>query len=80
MPNVDNQTEYSYAQLQTANLTMDGLKTRTFKWVLGTVDSSDYSMVNPSSSKMAGLSVTGRSVKISTTSNPNDKFGLPPSE
>jgi len=77
---VDNQTEYSYAQLQTANLTMGGLKIRTFRWVLGTVDSSDYTMVNAASSKMASPSVTNRSVKIDTIPNPNDKFGLPPSE
>ncbi len=77
---VDNQTEYSYAQLQTTNLTMDGLKTRTFRWVLGTADSSDYAMVNTASSKMVGLGVTNRSVKTHTISNPNDKFGLPPSE
>jgi len=76
---VDNQAEYSYAELQTANLTMDGLKTRTFRWVLGSEDPSDYDAVSSPETKVANFSVSPHSAKISATSNPNDKFGLPPS-
>lgn len=76
---VDNQTEYSYDDLQTANLSMDGLKTRTFRWVLGTVDPSDYEAVSSVAPNVENLSISSRSAKMSDTSNPDDKFGLPPS-
>jgi len=39
---VDNNTSYSVVELKSANLTMDGLHTRTFKWVLGAAEESDY--------------------------------------
>lgn len=76
---VDNQTEYSYADLQTANLNMDGLKTRTFRWVLGAVDPSDYDEVNTPSAKVSSFSSSIQSAEKSVASDPNDKFGLPPS-
>jgi len=76
---VDNQTEYSYSELQTANLTMDGLSIRTFRWVLGSVDSSAYNEVIAPSTKVANFNVSARSAKVSAISNSNDKFGLPPS-
>lgn len=78
---VDNQTEYTYDALQTANLTMNGLTTRTFRWVLGAVDSSDYNEVISPSTKVADFNVAARSAKVSATSDSssNDKFGLPPS-
>jgi len=37
----DNRT-YSYDELKNANLGMDGTHTRTFRWVVGTVQSEDY--------------------------------------
>ena len=76
---IDNQTAYSYAELHVVNLGMDGLKTRTFRWVLGAVDSSDYEPLNAEESNTAQLSITSKSIKNSVISNPNDKFGLPPS-
>ncbi len=76
---VDNQREYSYEDLQTANLTMDGLHTRTFRWVLGPVDSSDYDAISTPTPLVAKLEVSTRSAKINAASNPNDQFGLPPS-
>jgi len=39
---VDNHREYSYSELKNANLGMDGLHTRTFKWVVGTVKPEDF--------------------------------------
>ncbi len=77
---VDNAAEYTVAELATANLTMAGpdgeLKTRTFRWVLGSVDTTDYEP----------LSAPQRSAALnqSTTSEPEEtpkkvgKFGLPP--
>ena len=76
---VDMQTAYSYAQLQTANLNMGGLKTRTFRWVLGTVDLSDYEAVISPESKTVNDSALSRINKIGALADPNDKFGLPPS-
>lgn len=39
---VDNQREYSYEELKDANLGMDGVHTRTFRWVLGRVKKRDF--------------------------------------
>ena len=39
---LDNNTTYSYDELKNANLGMDGTHTRTFRWVVGTVQSEDY--------------------------------------
>jgi hypothetical protein len=39
---VDNQREYSYDEIKEANLGMDGLHTRTFRWVVGTVKKRDF--------------------------------------
>lgn len=76
---VDNTTVYTVGQLQTANLSMDGLHTRTFRWVLGSIDSSDYETVSSPAAKIANYSVSSPSIKISATLNQNDKFGHPPS-
>ena len=76
---IDNQTEYGYAEMQTANLSMDGLTTRTFRWVLGSVDPSDYETISSVETDVENLSVSSSNAKISAISNPNDKFGLPPS-
>jgi hypothetical protein len=39
---VDNQREYSYDELKDLNLGMDGLHTRTFRWVVGRVKTRDF--------------------------------------
>ena len=76
---IDNETAYTVAQLATANLTMDGLHTRTFKWVLGSVDSSDYQKTQETTSKSASFAKTAT---LSTLSEDEPrlggKFGLPP--
>lgn len=76
---VDNQTAYSYAELTTANLSMDGLKTRTFKWVLGSVDPSDYEAVAAPDLNVNTASLLRKSAAATATFDPDDKFGLPPS-
>ncbi len=39
---LDNSVAYAYSGLPTAEISMDGLHTRTFRWVLGSVDDSDF--------------------------------------
>ena len=75
---IDNQQEYSYDTLGTAGLTMDGLHTRTFRWVLGSVEASDYEPIGtvPVVAK-TGLSST--TAKTSAVSTAESTFGLPPS-
>jgi hypothetical protein len=43
---VDNQREYSYNELKDANLGMDGLHTRTFRWIVGKVKKRDFKPLN----------------------------------
>lgn len=74
---VDNQTEYTVTQLQTANLAMDRQHTRTFRWVLGSVDSSDYEAL-PSPQRAAGRSAIASDFKAPTQQKNGGKFGLPP--
>ena len=71
---VDNHKEYSYNELQNAQLSMDGLKTRTFRWVLGTTLEEDYEPLDvPSQSAQKVKNIETRTLK-----DPNDKFGIPP--
>lgn len=77
---VDHQKEYTYEELQSAELGMDGLLIRTFRWVLGPVEPSDYTPLDASTAKVANNSV--KSVNKSLvldTKDTNDKFGIPPS-
>ena len=48
---VDNQITYTYTELQNVQLKMDGLRIRTFRWVIGDVDDSDYAVLSMSSSR-----------------------------
>lgn len=68
---VDNAKVYTYAELQSATLSMDGLHTRTFRWVLGEVDADDYLPLETAA-------VTASYKSMSVTSASNSKFGLPP--
>lgn len=73
---VDNQTSYTVDELATANLKMDGKHTRTFRWVFGAVDATDYDPI------AAPQRSAGRNPEpeFKITSQPTDgsKFGLPP--
>lgn len=71
---VDHQREYTYEEYQNADFGMDGLTTRTFRWVLGTVEPSDYEPLTAET-----VSVSAKSAKQSVSLDPDDKFGLPPS-
>jgi hypothetical protein len=73
---VDMQKEYSYAELETAELNMEGNVTRTFRWVLGgETTTEDYApLATPlAASKLAKTINTTSRLKAS-----GDKFGLPP--
>ena len=71
---VDNGKSYTYAQLKTLDLYMDNLSTRTFRWVLGEPDASDY---EPVVSKVTSV-VQSKAIEAQTPSQPTSKFGLPP--
>lgn len=54
---VDNHTSYAPSELKTADLSMDGLHVRTFRWVKGEVEESDYAPLT--------VSVPAQSAKVS---------------
>ena len=88
LKDVDNNTVYTVKELETANLTMQGLHTRTFAWEMGTEESADY--VAPETvAKNANVTSDFASDKSTITSddfdtasvktaNAGGKFGLPP--
>lgn len=39
---IDNHRNYTLAELQSADLNMDGMHVRTFRWVKGDIDESDF--------------------------------------
>ena len=70
---VDNDKEYTYAELQNLQLSMEGKKVRTFRWVLGTVYPEDYEDL--------AVKVTTNSLKVQSEEperEPETKFGFPP--
>jgi len=75
---VDNGTSYSLEELSEATLNMDGHTVRTFRWVFGTVDSSDYEVTAPTqSTKSSSVKEVSSSVD-QTLLEEAGKFGLPP--
>lgn len=73
---VDNQIKYTVEELSSANLTMDNLHVRTFRWVLGLVDANDYTLLSSSARAQ-----TFNKMSLSTfepITNPSGTFGLPP--
>jgi len=74
---VDNAADYTLDELPTANLSMQGLHTRTFRWVLGDVDSIDYEPL-PSAQLSAGRNGSLSDFKAAPTRTSGGKFGLPP--
>ena len=75
---VDNQKEYSYQEIDTADLTMDGMHTRTFRWVLGNVDAEDYEPVRSSIPLSSKFVSSTASEKVIQNSDSQDTFGFPP--
>ncbi len=79
---VDNQRTYSYDELKTANLNMDGLHKRTFKWVLGDVDNADMEaqskvqLQSKSTSTVATQSIAAAFAQAKSAAT--SKFGTPP--
>ena len=73
---VDNNADYSVTELSNAGLTMQGLHTRTFRWVLGNVDSTDYEALL-SAQRASGRDGIYSDFKMAP-SRSSGKFGLPP--
>ena len=73
---VDNSADYTIAELSNAGLTMQGLHTRTFKWVLGSVDSTDYEPL-PAAQQAPGRNGAS-DFKMAPERSGGGKFGLPP--
>jgi len=77
---IDNQVEYSFEELKTLQLNMDGLHTRTFRWVIGTVTQEDYApLTAPATLRSASLMSTAATFKTTTAPVSDSKFGTPPS-
>ena len=77
---LDHQKEYSYDALQNMRLAMDGLEVRTFRWVLGPVEPSDYTPLDRSTVKVANSSINNETETLLLgKKDTNDKFGTPPS-
>ena len=84
---VDNQAEYTIDELNTASLTMNGLHTRTFRWVMGTVEQDDYLPLSKTTEVTVSKMSVYSSEDITDASDFNlkpksqsagGKFGLPP--
>ena len=73
---VDNAQIYTVEALKKENLSMDGLNTRTFRWVLGDVEANDYLPV--ASPARSSSRVATKNVNFTSTPKKNGKFGLPP--
>lgn len=71
---VDNHTSYTTLQLKTANLKMNDRHTRTFRWVLGEVEESDYAPLAKPSVKTLDAKEVFKTAPEKTTSG----FGTPP--
>ena len=76
---VDNATSYTLDELAAANLNMDGSHTRTFRWVLGSVDSSDYrALAKTTSTQTAKSTESSDEDGFTETTKTTGTFGLPP--
>ena len=72
---LDNQVAYSVSELPNAQISMDGMHIRTFKWVLGNVTEADYA---PLSTSAAARSISLKRKAVSSETVSDSKFGLPP--
>ena len=74
---LDNQQTYTYDELQTAGLKMDGKHTRTFRWVLGDPEPSDMTppLISTLSASKVILSNNDSFTEKTVSAT---KFGTPP--
>lgn len=79
---IDNQKSYSYDELASTELNMDGLNVRTFKWVLGPVNNEDFNTSKISNAtvntKITGFNTEPTLSRNLSNSTSNSKFGYPP--
>ena len=73
---IDHQASYTLLELETASLGMDGEHTRTFRWVFGTVESSDFNPLNVPQ-RAAGRN-RASDFEIVAKETGGGKFGFPP--
>ncbi len=74
---VDHQASYTLSELKTADLGMDGQHIRTFRWVFGTVESSDYNPLN-ASQRAARRNSASDFEFVTKKETGGGKFGYPP--
>ncbi len=74
---VDHRASYTLSELKTADLGMDGQHTRTFRWIFGTVESSDYNPLNVSQ-RAAGRNSASDFELVTKKETGGGKFGYPP--
>ena len=75
---LDNNVAYALSDLPTAEITMDGLHVRTFRWVLGSVDDSDFVPLTAAAQAKAAAFRQVPSQAFQTAPQKSSKFGLPP--
>lgn len=75
---LDNSVAYAISDLPAAQISMDGLHVRTFRWVLGSVNYSDFApLTAPAPAKAAAFGQAPSQV-FQTAPQTTGKFGLPP--
>jgi len=75
---LDNGVAYAYTDLKSAAISMDGLHVRTFRWVLGSIEDSDFLPPAVPAPLKAAVFATPSSQMLQTAPQTTGKFGLPP--
>ncbi len=73
---LDNKVAYSVSELNNAEISMNGMHIRTFKWVLGSVTEADYNA--PLNTSITATPMSFKRTAVNPESVSNSKFGLPP--
>ncbi|MCK5855792.1 MAG: hypothetical protein KAG56_11270 [Sulfurovaceae bacterium] len=75
---VDNAKVYEFSQVRNAHLNMDGLHTRTFRWVRGDVKAADLKPLVLPEAEEAETQGIEKTAASSSALKSAGKFGLPP--
>lgn len=74
---LDNSVAYTLSELPTAAITMDGSHTRTFRWVLGSVEESDFTPLEAPALRATAYRQAQEQL-FQTAPQKSSRFGLPP--
>lgn len=74
---LDNSVAYALSDLPTAAITMDGSHTRTFRWVLGSVEESDFAPLETPGLRAASSRQATQQL-FERVPQKSSRFGLPP--